>query len=104
MEKTKMLPIEDLIRKGEDKYEEDMIPDLIEEIEADFRDLVRQATKKIKSLQKQEREEELLVIYDALYPIDSIADIRLEIKAIEEKVVVIKEMYKEKFDKDFDTK
>ena len=97
LKKTKL--IDQLFDNSDKVYDDQMKPLIIQTIQDDFRDVVREGSKMLVSL-KQVELAKLLSIDEESICIDDIADMRLERKAIQEKIDVVKELYKELFAED----
>lgn len=86
----------DQIMKNEDKvYDEKMLPLIEQEIKANFQSSKREGEKKKVSLEK-----ELwgtLICDPEDFNVDAMANNKLKIKAIDEKIAVIESMYEELF-------
>ena len=76
-------------------FDEKMLPLMKQDIGADFQDTVREGKKMVIQLEK-ENFDELFNLPDSI-DLNKIADNKIKITAIENKIKVIEELYKELF-------
>jgi len=88
--------IDQLFDNPEKVYDDKMRPLVEQTIQDNFRDVLREGKKMMVQLEKDELNKLLNIDMDDV-DIDDIADMRLERKAILEKVEAVKELYKELF-------
>ena len=103
MSETKERLIDQILANNQKKYDETMIPLVIEDIESAFSEAIRAGEKEkiaIKRCLWETMWEEASNLEDV--DIDAMAEKRLMLKAIERKLDVIKEMYEELFDKKYE--
>jgi len=86
---------DEIVSNPEKTFDEKMLPLMKQDIEADFHDTVREGKKMIIKLEK-ENFDELFNLPDSI-DLNKIADNKIKITAIENKIKVIEELYKELF-------
>ena len=102
MSETKERLIDQILANNQKKYDETMIPLVIEDIESAFSDAIRAGEKEkiaIKRCLWDTMWEEASDLEDI--DIDMMASKKIMLKRIEEKIDTIKEMYEELFDKKY---
>lgn len=101
-ERLKERLIDQILENNQKKYDEKMIPLIIEDIESSFAEAIRAGEKEkiaIKRCLWETMWEEASNLEDV--DIDVMAQKKIILKRIEEKIDTIKEMYEELFDKKF---
>ena len=103
MSETKERLIDQILANNQKKYDETMIPLVIEDIQSAFSDAIRAGEKEkitIKRCLWETMWEEASNLEDI--DIDVMAQKKIILKRIEEKIDTIKEMYEELFDKKYE--
>lgn len=101
MSETKERLIDQILANNQKKYDETMIPLVIEDIESAFSDAIRAGEKEKIAIKR--------CLWDTMWESSNLEDVDIDVmaqkkillKRIEEKIDTIKEMYEELFDKKF---